>query len=91
MKEFFTENLIPILAIAGAVFGSFGVIIASIKKAKKEIMDVVNKYKEFKANDDKIDEKEAQELIKELGEALEATTKLWYLLAGIFKKGKKKK
>lgn len=91
MKEFITENMAAFIAIIGVLAGSFGVIIASFKKAKKEIMDVVNKYKEFKGNDGKIDEKEAEELIKELGEAFEASTKLWYLVIGIFKKSKKAK
>lgn len=89
MKEFITENLNTIIAIVGALIASFGIIIPSFKKAKKEILDVISEYKKA-MSDGKIDEKEAQKLIKELGEALESSTKLWYLVVGIFKKKKTK-
>lgn len=90
MKEFITENLGTIVTIIGVISASFGVIIASVKKAKKEIMDVVNAYKAAMA-DGKIEEAEAEVLIKELEEAITAATKTFYLIAGVFKKAKKKK
>lgn len=88
MKEFFTENLGTIIAIGGTLIASFGIIGASFKKAKKEILELVDNYKAA-MSDGKIDEKEAQALVKELGEALEASTKFVYLILGIFKKKKK--
>ena len=90
MKEFITENLNAIIAIAGVLIASFGVIVPSFKKAKKEILEVISEYKKA-MSDGKIDEKEAQKLIKELGEALESSTKLWYLVVGVFKEKKNKK
>jgi len=90
MKEFITENLTTIIAIVGVISASFGVVVASVKKAKKEIMDVVDTYK-VAMSDGKISEKEAETLIKELEEAITASTKTFYLVVGIFKKAKKKK
>lgn len=90
MKEFFTENLGTIIAIVGTLFASFGIIGAALKKFKKELMDVVE-YRKIAMEDGKLDEQEMLQLNKELGEAIEAGTKLWYLVVGIFKKAKKKK
>ena len=88
MKEFFTENMAVIIAIGGALIASFSVITASFKKAKKEVLEVIAEYKKAML-DGKLSEKEAELLIKELGEAIEASTKLVYLVLGIFKKNKK--
>jgi hypothetical protein len=90
MKELITENLNTVIAIVGVLIASFGVISASFKKAKKEILDVPKMIREAKANDGKIDEKEALAIADEVDEAIKATMKFWYLIVGIFKKSKKK-
>jgi len=90
MKELITENLSVVIAIGTLLIGSFSVIAASFKKAKKEITDVITEYKKAML-DGKISEQESLALIKELEEALVAGTKFWYLITGIFKKAKTKK
>ena len=89
MKEFITENLSTVIAIVTLIIGSFSVITASFKKAKKEVLEVIAEYKKAML-DGKLSEKEAEVLIKELGEAIEASTKFTYLVIGIFKKKAKK-
>jgi len=88
MKEFITENLSTIIALGGLLIASLGVITASFRKAKKEVLEVYNEYKKA-MEDGKITEAEALKLAKELGEALESTIKFWYIIAGVFKKKKK--
>lgn len=87
MKEFILANWETVLGIATLIIGSFGVVSASFKKAKKEVLEVVKSYKEA-MEDGKITEEEALKLADELGEALESSLKFWYLLVGIFKKKK---
>ena len=82
LKELDLSSIISLL-----LAGGFVSIIASVKKAKKEIMDVVTTFKEVRA-DGKITEAESEQLIKELTEAIEASTKLWYMVAGVFKRKK---
>lgn len=74
--------------IINALFaGALVTIIASVRKAKKEIKDVIDKYKEA-IKDGVITQDEANKIIKELAEAIESITKVWYLITGIFKKKK---
>lgn len=69
--------------------GGLTSVIASVRKAKKEIQDVINTFHKIR-EDGKITEAESEQLIQELTEAIAASTKLWYLIAGVFKKKKTK-
>ena len=84
LQNFDWQILLALIALLG---GSVVAIYTAIKKAIKELEDVINKYEAYKK--DGFTESEIEDIFKEIKEAIQAVNNALKLIKGLWLKIKK--